>query len=169
MKRGEIYFVISNYREEGSEQRGDRPAVIVSNDMCNDSSEVVEIVYMTTQPKSDLPTHVYIRSARYPSTLLCEQVHSVSKLRIGELIGKLTDEEMKALDAALAISLGLDFGAAPVMREPTKEELEKLVEGMRTTPLRILYRNRLPRASSWRQSATFTRNSARICWKFSKE
>jgi mRNA interferase MazF len=35
MKRGQIYYVRSNYREEGSEQRGGRPAVIVSNDKNN--------------------------------------------------------------------------------------------------------------------------------------
>lgn len=134
MKRGEIYFIKSNYREEGSEQRGDRPAVIVSNDKNNENSEVVEIVYMTTRPKTDLPTHVFTRSSLSPSTLLCEQVYSVSKQRIGELIGKLTKEEVQALDTALAISLGLDFGAAPVMREPTKEELEKLLDEMRATP-----------------------------------
>ena len=36
MKRGEIYYIESTYRETGSEQRGGRPAVIVSNDKNND-------------------------------------------------------------------------------------------------------------------------------------
>ena len=63
MKRGEIYYIESTYRETGSEQRGGRPAVIVSNDKNNENSEVVEVVYMTTKPKNDLPTHVFIRSA----------------------------------------------------------------------------------------------------------
>lgn len=51
MKRGQIYYVRSNYREEGSEQRGGRPAVIVSNDKNNAKSNTVEVVYMTTKPK----------------------------------------------------------------------------------------------------------------------
>lgn len=50
MKRGEIYYIESTYRETGSEQRGGRPAVIVSNDKNNENSEVVEVVYMTTKP-----------------------------------------------------------------------------------------------------------------------
>ncbi len=79
MKRGQIYYIRTTYSEEGSEQRGDRPAVIVSNDANNQHSETVEVVYMTTQPKHDLPTHVYIRSALKPSTVLCEQIHTVSK------------------------------------------------------------------------------------------
>ncbi len=95
MKRGQIYYVRSNYREEGSEQRGGRPAVIVSNDKNNAKSNTVEVVYMTTKPKTDLPTHVYIESALRPSTLLCEQISTVSEERIGEWIGELTDDEVK--------------------------------------------------------------------------
>lgn len=107
MKRGQIYYVRSNYREEGSEQRGGRPAVIVSNDKNNAKSNTVEVVYMTTKPKTDLPTHIYIESALRPSTLLCEQISTVSEGRIGEWIGELTDDEVKELDVALAISLGM--------------------------------------------------------------
>lgn len=134
MKRGEIYLIKSNGKEVGSEYKGNRPAVIVSNDKNNDKAETVEVVYMTTQPKTDMPTHVFIRSATQPSTLICEQVHTVSKLRVGAMFGKLTKEEMQALDNALAISLGLDFGAAPVMREPTEGKPEKLLEELRATP-----------------------------------
>ena len=38
MKRGEIYYIESTYRETGSEQRGGRPAVIVSNDKNNETN-----------------------------------------------------------------------------------------------------------------------------------
>lgn len=139
MKRGEIYFIKSTYKEEGSEQRADRPAVIVSNNACNESSDVVEVVYMTTRPKTDLPTHVLTRSALSPSTILCEQVHSVSKQRVGTMIGKLTKQELESVDIALAISLGIDFTAAPVMREPTEEELEKLLqEKLSQQPIQIV-------------------------------
>lgn len=86
---------------------GGRPAVIVSNDKNNAKSNTVEVVYMTTKPKTDLPTHVYIESALRPSTLLCEQISTVSEGRIGEWIGELTDDEAKELDVALAISLGM--------------------------------------------------------------
>ena len=124
MKRGEIYYIESTYRETGSEQRGGRPAVIVSNDKNNENSEVVEVVYMTTKPKNDLPTHVFIRSALSPSTVLCEQVNSVSVKRIGTLIGKLTKSELAAVDSALAISLGIDF----MDPKPAAKEAEHLLE-----------------------------------------
>lgn len=109
MKRGEIYFITNTNRDEGNEIRGNRPAVIVSNDTINKHSGVVEIVYTTTQPKKDLPTHVLTRSTLRPSTILCEQVHTVSTLRVGDYLGELTEQELAAVDTALAISLNLDF------------------------------------------------------------
>lgn len=127
-KRGNIYFIQSNYTEQGVEQKANRPAVIVSNEKCNEHADHVEVVYMTTQPKGDLPTHVLIRSSLKPSTLLCEQVTTVSKERVGTWIGTLTDQEMQQLDTALASSLGIDFAA--LVREPTKEEIEERAKEM---------------------------------------
>ena len=109
MKRGQIYYIESNHQEIGSEQRAGRPAVIVSNNKNNENSTTVEVVYMTTQPKNDLPTHVFIRSSLGPSTVLCEQIYSVSTERLGTYIGELTDRELQELDIALSISLGLDW------------------------------------------------------------
>ena len=109
MKRGQIYYIESNHQEIGSEQRAGRPAVIVSNDKNNENSTTVEVVYMTTQPKNDLPTHVFIRSSLRPSTVLCEQIYSVSTERLGTYIGELTDRELQELDIALSISIGLDW------------------------------------------------------------
>ena len=107
MKRGEIYY-IERASQFGSEQIAGRPAVIVSNDRCNLNSEVVEIVYLTTQPKTDLATHVIIRSTGVPSTVLCEQITSVSVNRIGNYVGVCTEVEMELIDQALAISLDID-------------------------------------------------------------
>lgn len=130
MKRGEIYYIQSNWQETGSEQRAGRPAVIVSNNN-NNNSEVVEVVYLTTQPKTDLPTHVLTRSAALPSTILCEQIYSVSTQRLGDYVGRLTEKEVKELDIALAISLGLGFDAMQAAREPTEEELAAIRESVR--------------------------------------
>ena len=70
IKRGDIWYIESGY-SVGSEQRAGRPAIVVS-------SGTVEVVYLTTQPKRDLPTHVTISSLSRESTALCEQITSVS-------------------------------------------------------------------------------------------
>lgn len=107
IKRGDIYYIRDTRQSIGSEQRADRPAVIVSNDVNNKHSGVYEVVYMTTQPKTDLPTHFITTSALRPSTVLCEQISSIYEDRIGEWIGTLTPDEMKALDQCLAISIDI--------------------------------------------------------------
>lgn len=114
--RGEIYY-IEPAQKAGSEQSSGRPAIIVSNDLNNKHSSVVEVVYLTTQPKTDLPTHVSIRSSSKPSTALCEQVHSVCVDRLGNYIAMCTDNEMLMIDAALAISLNL----TPPLRIPKRK------------------------------------------------
>lgn len=134
MKRGEIYYIESTYRETGSEQRGGRPAVIVSNDKNNENSEVVEVVYMTTKPKNDLPTHVFIRSALSPSTVLCEQVNSVSVKRIGTLIGKLTKSELAAKEAEYLLEEISKQPLRIVQQDPDVEKIKLETE-------RDLYRN----------------------------
>lgn len=68
------------------------------------------MVYLTTQPKTDLPTHCTIRSTGRISTVLCEQVHTVSIERVGKYIGQCTDVEMRNIDIAIMISLSLDAG-----------------------------------------------------------
>ena len=109
IKRGEIFYIIQGGAStQGSEQYSDRPAVVVSNDKNNENSSVVEVVYMTTQPKIDLPTHVTVRSTGRVSTVLCEQVYSVSTDRVIQYIGQCSDAEMDNIDIALMISLQLD-------------------------------------------------------------
>lgn len=111
MKRGEIYYISRSltYSNIGSEQDAGRPAIIVSNNKNNENSEVIEVVFLTTQDKPELPTHVPIRSSRKPSTALCEQVNSISVERVGDYIGEATEDEMEDIDIALLISLGLDI------------------------------------------------------------
>lgn len=127
IKRGEMFYISRGGASyNGSEQHSDRPAVVVSNNKNNENSNVVEIVYMTTQPKTDLPTHVTVRSTGRISTVLCEQVYSVSTERVGTYIGECTDKEMENIDIALMISLQLDgnMKTSKKYNETIKEQQE---------------------------------------------
>ena len=112
IKRGDIWYVESSYAAVGSEQRPGRPAIVVSNDKNNQHSSTVEMVYLTTQPKHDLPPHVTIRSTNRVSTAICEQITTVAVERIGSYCGQATDEEMAAIDRAMLVSLGIQYGDA---------------------------------------------------------
>lgn len=111
MKRGEIYYIEASkqYQTTGSEQKPDRPAIIVSNNANNDNAQTVEVVFLTTQEKPPLPTHVAIRSANRISTALCEQINTVSIERVANYMGECTEEEMRSINKALAVSIGFDY------------------------------------------------------------
>lgn len=107
----------------------------INPDTCKiQEQRLTEAAQEGAKPKNDLPTHVFIRSALSPSTVLCEQVNSVSVKRIGTLIGKLTKSELAAVDSALAISLGIDF----MDPKPAAKEAEHLLEEMSKQPLQIV-------------------------------
>lgn len=128
-RRGDIYYVNKAGVTTGSEQMPGRPAIIVSNDMCNTYSSTIEVVYLTTQPKSDLPTHVTIRSTPRQSTALCEQIYSVDVSRIGEFVAVCSHKEMQSIDTALVISLGIDSvgqGAKEVVKEVQVEVVKEV-------------------------------------------
>lgn len=120
IRRGQMYYIIDKYDSVGSEQHAGRPAIVVSNDICNARSPVVEVVFLTTQPKQDMPTHVTLRSTAKISTALCEQITSVAAERVGDYFGECTEEEMSAIDTALRVSLALDIRpTTPVRRAVT--------------------------------------------------
>lgn len=130
LKRGDIHYILEG-TVTGSEQRAGRPAIIVSNDTCNVKSEVVEVVFLTTRPKSNMPTHITIRSAPHMSTAICEQITSVSKERLGDFVGACTESEMAQVDVALRYSLALPLPVKTLLK-PAPTENTELVDDLRT-------------------------------------
>lgn len=108
--RGDIFFITEG-TYTGSEQSGDRPGVIVSNDLGNKHSPNVEVVFLTSREKKPMPTHVEVL-CKVPSTALCENIQTVSKERLDTFIRSCTTSEMKNIDHALLYSLGLHAPAA---------------------------------------------------------
>ena len=108
IRRGDIYYVRGYSDTVGSEQKGFRPAIVISNNVGNKHSKIKQVVYITTKNKNEIPTHVVINSAKYTSIAICEQIFSVSDERIEKYVGHCTEEEMKKIDKALMISIGLD-------------------------------------------------------------
>lgn len=120
--RGDIVYV-SKGKYVGSEQGGDRPAVIVSNNTGNHFSDCVEIVYLTSAAKKDMPTHVDV-ICKCMSTALCEQIYTISKERITEFIRTCTKAEMQKIDEALMISLALNKETPSDIKNETEADIE---------------------------------------------
>lgn len=137
-RRGDIYYVNRAGATTGSEQTPGRPAIIVSNDMNNTYSSTIEVVYLTTQPKKDLPTHVTIRSSTKQSIALCEQINSVDVSRIGEFVSICTDQEMESVDTALMISLGIDAGGQGTKEVVKEVPVEVVKEVIKEVPVEVI-------------------------------
>ena len=107
IRRGDIFYVNKFGIQVGSEEYTGRPGVVISCDEGNRNSATVQVALCTTRPKANLPTHVEILSTYKPSTVLCEQIITVSLARLGNYIGRCTAEEMRDIDIAVATALGL--------------------------------------------------------------
>ncbi|AKA71521.1 type II toxin-antitoxin system PemK/MazF family toxin [Clostridium sp. P21] len=111
VKRGDIFYADLS-PVVGSEQGGIRPVIIIQNDVGNKYSPTVIVAAITSQiNKAKLPTHVEISSEAYglnkDSVVLLEQIRTLDKRRLKEKIGHMTDIDMKKVDDALLVSVGL--------------------------------------------------------------
>jgi len=111
IKRGEVYF--ADLRPViGSEQGGQRPVLIIQNDVGNRYSPTVIAAAITAKiSKAKLPTHVEVSKDDLglvrDSVILLEQVRTIDKKRLRQRLGKLDSETMEQVNVALLISLGL--------------------------------------------------------------
>ncbi|MCX0361997.1 type II toxin-antitoxin system PemK/MazF family toxin [Clostridium perfringens] len=106
--RGDIFYVdLPN--QNGSEQSGVRPVVIIQNNLGNKYGRTLIVAPITSQDKKDLPVHseIYNNSLEKDSTILLEQVTTIDKNKVKEFVGHLTRNELKKLNIALARSVGL--------------------------------------------------------------
>lgn len=112
--RGELYY--ADLRPVvGSEQGGIRPVLILQNNVGNRHSPTVIAAPVTSKMgKARLPTHVSLNKhssgLHCGSTILLEQLRTIDKSRLKGRIGMLSEPEMKRIDWALGISIGLAEG-----------------------------------------------------------
>ena len=111
--RGDLYYADLT-PVTGSEQGGVRPVLMIQNDMGNRFSPTVIVAAVTSrQDKHPLPTHVSISpnhcGLKESSIVLLEQLRTIDRVRLREYIGRLTEKDMKQVDHALRISIGLSM------------------------------------------------------------
>lgn len=115
-RRGEVYLVdFGTEGITGSEYKGLRPGVVVSNNMNNKYSEILQIAPITSANKTNLPVHVRIgvEDGLKSESLVClEGTKSVSKQRLfldGKVIRitQLSSKRIAQINAAIKIQFGL--------------------------------------------------------------
>ncbi len=110
-KRGEIWLVDFN-PARGSEQSGQRPAVIIQNDVGNRVAETTIVAAISTKLRPN-PTNVLIKSTEetglyQDSMVKTSQLLTISKDRLIKRLGKIDKHATDDLKQALKKSLALD-------------------------------------------------------------
>jgi mRNA interferase MazF len=105
MVRGEIFRLPAPRDPRGHEQRGARYAVVVQSDEFLDlSTTLVAPTSTGAMPATFRPT-IDVRGR--PTRVLVEQTTVVDAHRLGRSAGRLDADELRAVDEALALVLGL--------------------------------------------------------------
>ncbi len=111
MKRGEVWLVHLD-PVVGSEIGKSRPAVVVQNDLANQSSPTVTVVPLSTKVDRIYPFQVLLAAGEgglpRASKALCEQIRSVSRQRLQRCLGTLSAERLAEIRVALDRHLWFD-------------------------------------------------------------
>lgn len=109
--RGEIWLVTQNSGTGSEQTMINRPVVVLQNNMGNKYSPTITILPLTSQRgKKPLPTHVTLYKTTCLvslSTVLAEQLTTVSKEKLTRFIGNVNPNEMFAIEDAVLIQCGI--------------------------------------------------------------
>lgn len=106
MKRGEIWWV--NFDPAiGSEIKKTRPAIIISNDISNQYSTRVQVIPATSATQKLYPCEAFITIKGKKSKAMADQIMTVSKQRLYDKIGRVSNQDIEDIDYILSLQLGL--------------------------------------------------------------
>lgn len=109
--KGDV-LLVDFKKNEGSEQNGIRPAIVVQNDAGNLFSSTTIVCPMTSQEKGMEATHVALSpedcGILKASVVLCEQIRVIDKSRIRRKVGRIvSSEKLAAIEQKILISFGI--------------------------------------------------------------
>jgi len=114
VKRGEIHWVDLKPRS-GSEQKGKRPCLIISNDGFNltpNWRSIIVIPLSTAKVQSRRgPTAIFLPKGSgnltRPSIALCHRITTIDRAKLQERIGSLKDHQMAAIERGIRAALDI--------------------------------------------------------------
>ncbi len=105
MARGEVFRLPARRRARGHEQRGARYAVVVQADELLDLSTTLVAPTSTSAVPASFRPSVTVEGEL--TRILVEQTTVVDPQRLGRSAGRLEPSELRAVDEALLLALGL--------------------------------------------------------------
>lgn len=149
VKRGEVYECDFG-TPHGSEQGFLRYAIVIQNNLGNEFSPTTIVIACSTEPKKDLPVHLYStfssknmsdydlnRVGTSENVIMAEQIRTVNKTRLRRYVGSLTPEFMEQIEEKIYISLDLKPKETIVEKEVFVDKIvEKKVYVDKIVPLK---------------------------------
>ena len=106
MKSGDVWWV--NFDPSvGGEIRKKRPAVIISNNAANQFLNRVQVVPLTSSVDKLYPSESYITFRGKKAKAMADQLTTVSKKRLINQAGSVSNTELEGIKRAIAIQLDL--------------------------------------------------------------
>jgi mRNA interferase MazF len=106
MKRGEVWWVDFS-SSVGGEIRKKRPAVILSNDLSNKHMNRVQVVPCTSRAGMLYPSEAYVMIKGRQGKAMADQIATVSKSRLGAQLDRLSREDLRKVEQAVLLQLGI--------------------------------------------------------------
>lgn len=107
LSKGEIYVTnLKSYYKNSI--TGQHPVILLSNFLCLQFSQSLQVVPITSQNKQSMESHIFISKnfgLDSDSTALCEQLTTIDRACLINKVGQLSNEVLAQVDRAVSLQL----------------------------------------------------------------